>query len=1198
MSLLSQLFLSSFITPSTPPSPTFETFTYTGNVQTWTVPTGVTSVTVKMWGAGGGGGSWGKSGGGGGYATSTIPVTAGEVLNVIVGGAGLGTAARSGGSVQRLGGFGGGGNSGPNRGASGGGRSAIQRSVTTTDEFYSNVTLLLPFNGSNGSTTFTDYSLTYTPFTVFGNTQISSTQSKFGGSSAYFDGNGDYLSAPGGSQFAFGIGNFTIECWVYHTGGSDRTIIRHGLTSGTTAGSWELNIQGNNLLGFFWNYYTAGNWLISSGTAVPLSSWTHIAVVRNSNNLQLYINGVSSASGTVSFDLNYTAGNLYIGGAASQYLNGYIDDLRITKGVARYTANFTPPTAAFDTYQGADYFYNNVSLLIHADGTNGSTTFYDNSPAPNVMQITGNTQISTSIKKYGTGSVYFDGNGDALYTDNPLLTYFPNAGVVATIEFWMYPLSFGSPRSFLVGVWSENFGGLGWTIDINDSSSLFFSNDGSGQNPAISTAIQLNTWQHFAFVNTGSIINIYLNGVLVGTQANYSTNIGATNKFYIGCRVDNTLPFNGYMDDIRVTNGTARYTGNFTPPTAALPDQGYTDPYFSNVRLLLNMDGTNNSTVFNDRSLSNKIVKGFNNSKISTSTVKYGTGSAAFDGDRDYLTVGVVSDWTFLHNYTIPWTIEFWIKVTSLGGAATEPQILNTIGGSFISYISIALSSSRNVILTIKGSSGGDIANATSTSTIPDDGNWHFVTVTQNPSLPSNQFAIFIDGISSGTFTKINNFPSTLDPQSTLTIGAYQNISGFGNFNGFIDDLRITANVVRYTGNFTPTQAAFTNNAVPDLLTAGGGGGGGSSDQESGRSDSGGAGGGLTGQNSPASFAPGLGGTQTTGGAGGSGTVSGQTGLAYQGGYGNSYTSSPGGGGGGGGGYFGGGGGGDQATQAACGGGGGSAYAPSGATLTAGSEATPGNSSDTDRAGAGQGGVDAVNDGAGSDGTAGIIIIDWTPPPPTDPYYSNVSLLLHMDGSEGDSTFTNSGPTAVTVTRSSSNSSVTTTRSKFGGSSLKVLGNSGLSTNLTINTDQIFTAEAWVYLPAGESNSHLHGIFGNVGTGTALLGINTTELLYSQITGTYETGSQIPLDTWVHVAYEQTSSINYKLYLNGNLTLNSTFLNFVPRPKTVTITVGYLPEGWGAQTGREMYVDEARITVGINRYGGNFIPPTEPFPNN
>ena len=177
-----------------------------------------------------------------------------------------------------------------------------------------------------------------------GNASISTTQSKFGGSSMAFDGTGDYLTIPNNVLFALGTGDFTIECWAYLTAGSNNGLWQ--LASSAFPGVAGLAVS---LFSGQWNiYYQNGSQIYGYGT-VTTGAWYHVALVRQSGSLYIYSNGVKY---TVASDTtNYTGTTLVIGGyySTSQLWNGYIDDFRITRGLARYTANFTPPTQALPT---------------------------------------------------------------------------------------------------------------------------------------------------------------------------------------------------------------------------------------------------------------------------------------------------------------------------------------------------------------------------------------------------------------------------------------------------------------------------------------------------------------------------------------------------------------------------------------------------------------------------------------------------------------------------------------------------------------------------------------------------------------------------------------------------------------------------------------------------------------------------------
>jgi hypothetical protein len=222
--------------------------------------------------------------------------------------------------------------------------------------------------------------------------------------------------------------------------------------------------------------------------------------------------------------------------------------------------------------------FGSVSLLLHGNGTNGSTTITDSSPTPKTVTAVGNAQISTAQSKFGGASLAFDGGVDALSVAGLSdLSQFTMSGVVATYECWLYLNSLPGVRYFLFGSFGTEESG--WTVDVNSSGNIFISRNTGGSTLTLSSAFTASSWQHLAVVSNGTTIVVYRNGISVGSVA-ASDNlaglgaIGAvTQDFRIGARqVANLLPLNGYIDDLRITNGVARYTANFTPPTAPFPD--------------------------------------------------------------------------------------------------------------------------------------------------------------------------------------------------------------------------------------------------------------------------------------------------------------------------------------------------------------------------------------------------------------------------------------------------------------------------------------------------------------------------------------------------------------------------------------------------------------------------------------------------
>jgi hypothetical protein len=215
----------------------------------------------------------------------------------------------------------------------------------TNDPDFSSVSLLLHGDGINGSTTIVDSSLSPKKVLPFGNAQISTTQSKFGGASIAFDGNGDYLSAPSSSDFIF-TSSFTTEFWVYRT---SITAVFHVFVVGSSANTQFFVSTKSNGQGL--RFGLTGVAEYATGTLTwNLNTWYHIALVRDGSSVRFYADGVDVTDGTPTDSTTYS-GDIRVGYDVNVSIvvsfAGYIDDLRITKGVARYTGNFTPPTAPF-----------------------------------------------------------------------------------------------------------------------------------------------------------------------------------------------------------------------------------------------------------------------------------------------------------------------------------------------------------------------------------------------------------------------------------------------------------------------------------------------------------------------------------------------------------------------------------------------------------------------------------------------------------------------------------------------------------------------------------------------------------------------------------------------------------------------------------------------------------------------------------
>lgn len=225
-----------------------------------------------------------------------------------------------------------------------------------TPSGFGGATLLLHMDGANNSTTFTD--VLGHAITPAGNAKISTAQSKFGGASAVFDGVGDYLETPYSTDFVFGTGDFTVEFWIYvnndPTHNASTTIMDFSSYSGLgylTNTAWFVNgtLSGANFTMFCNGVISSTQ--VGGSFSFAHSTWKHIAFVRSGSSFKTYLDGTLAASGTNAGSLNANTGmTLRIGSGrtARTDFSGYIDDVRINKGIAVYTSNFTPPAAAHD----------------------------------------------------------------------------------------------------------------------------------------------------------------------------------------------------------------------------------------------------------------------------------------------------------------------------------------------------------------------------------------------------------------------------------------------------------------------------------------------------------------------------------------------------------------------------------------------------------------------------------------------------------------------------------------------------------------------------------------------------------------------------------------------------------------------------------------------------------------------------------
>jgi hypothetical protein len=209
-----------------------------------------------------------------------------------------------------------------------------------TDPNFANVSLLLHMDGGDGSTTFTDSSSNSLTVTANGNAQISTAQSKFGGSSLRLSASGDFLSLPVVDDLGLD-GDFTVELWLRTLDQTDQIIC--GADGGINHQLFRVNYPSAGRIYFYIG--SPSYQMQSASSVINVEQFHHLAFTRSSDNAKAYVDGIEVASMILESAIAVQfrkIGNLYSGA-----VNAHIDEVRVTKGTARYTANFTPPIAPF-----------------------------------------------------------------------------------------------------------------------------------------------------------------------------------------------------------------------------------------------------------------------------------------------------------------------------------------------------------------------------------------------------------------------------------------------------------------------------------------------------------------------------------------------------------------------------------------------------------------------------------------------------------------------------------------------------------------------------------------------------------------------------------------------------------------------------------------------------------------------------------
>ena len=662
------------------------------------------------------------------------------------------------------------------------------QAILGIDPYWENVVLLSHCEGVAGASTFVDEKAhTITPT----GTVLAST-AKYGNTSAYFSGTASNgLVVTPTTDFAFGNDNFTIECWLYYIKSSTDEIFvdfRNGNGRYPTIGIYNSN-------GALF-YHVSGAYVMTGGT-VPENTWSHVALTRSNGVTRLFLNGHVVDSWADSN--NYLVGNVVFGrnDGNTKPFKGYMDEIRVTKGVARYTADFVVPTAAFIT--GAteptfDPYWDQTVLSIHGSASEVvDTTFVDASPNSVTVTKNGDAKQGNLGPVTDTGSIYFDGNGDYLTVPDSSNWAFGTGDF--TVEFWVRPSAFYNYITIIstrTGINSSC-----WSIGTQAAAQmLFYAGAEIVRDPAAMTAGQ---WYHFAFVRNSGVITGYRNGVAFASTPN--TFNFTVSSLMIGKDIGFGEPYTGYLSNIRITKGTAVYTSNFTP-AAPLEVVAGTQLLLKTATLYV----ADNNT-FIDSAGNLTVTRTGNVSQGAVSPFGAVGSSAYFDGNGDYLQL---PSSTNLSLGTDNFTLEVWVNRSGKDATLGKyPRIINA-SDTWNTNSSWALTAGQYDWGWDKFgfhvyAQNANVSQMLQSQTTIQNGVWYHVAITRQGST----FRMFVNGVleATATWAGAMNTGTT----NTARIGGLALSGGNNDFlNGYLSNLRIIKGTALYTADFAVPTAPLT----------------------------------------------------------------------------------------------------------------------------------------------------------------------------------------------------------------------------------------------------------------------------------------------------------------------------------------------------------------------------------------------------
>ena len=671
-----------------------------------------------------------------------------------------------------------------------------------SDIYFNRTVLLLDGDGSNNANnnTIVDVSPTSATITRVGNTTVG-TFTPFSlaeGEWSVYQSNAalDQLTFTSGANDRFQFtGDYTIEGWVYYTAlGSNSTFWSTG--SGGLLHQLDITTSDYSL------YFNSSTPTTTISHGLSAHSWNHIAMVRDGVNVKLYTNGFlrgSFASATTHGFANPSQARVGGGAAGS---TRYVSNVRAVKNQAVYQNEFTPSLTPLTATSNTTLLICQSNRIIKDNSSSNSTIVP--SSGPSIVPFSPFIPSTQHNLADRGGSMFFDGASDSLNVST--------IGVASgtgdfTFEWWYYPIDNSPHAGYIFNTRSSDTSdGFDCRIGIGTSGTLWCSISGSViYDKSFINDTRPYSWNHYAFVRSSNTIQFYVNGSGKGAEPTTTNFTNTSTNIKIGISGSGTSRLKGYISDFRYVRRALYTSNNFAVPSTPLTSTANTHLHINNKNFgVVDVTGKNN-------------INTVGNSRISTSLLKYGSGSLFFDGTGDSLIVrgiriGSPASFDQFDFHAGDFTVEMWCR---LAGTTSGYQFL----------IRIPHSATTNRELTIRYGDSG-MGSKLQVAVRSDSSLWlHSTSATQSSHLnqwnhiaftrASGTCRLFVNGTIQNINSGINptTYPLTSFTDTSSVLSANNVIVGEG-VNGYLDDIRITKGVARYTTDFVPPVGPLSVNST------------------------------------------------------------------------------------------------------------------------------------------------------------------------------------------------------------------------------------------------------------------------------------------------------------------------------------------------------------------------------------------------